>query len=65
MRGYEDASELAQDLRSFLAGHRVAIGARLRFDDFYRYVFIKRPWIAVTGALAGLLFVIIWSFSQA
>jgi serine/threonine protein kinase len=57
---YESAAEMAQDLRAFLRGNRVAIGARLRFEDFYRYVFIKRPWIAVTGLVVffGLIIVI-------
>ena len=46
---YEDAAEFIQDLRAFLAGGRIALGARLRFEDAYRYVFLKRPWIGVTG----------------
>ena len=49
---YERAAELAQDLRAFLRGRKVAVGARLRFEDAYRYVFIKRPWIAVAGLVA-------------
>ena len=35
-------------------------GARLRFEDCYRYVFHKRPWIAVAGLaiLSGTAFVL-------
>jgi serine/threonine protein kinase len=46
---YEDADEFLQDLRTFLAGRSIALGARLRFEDAYRYVFVKRPWIGVVG----------------
>jgi serine/threonine protein kinase len=57
---YASAAELAKDLRAYLRGHRVAVGARLRFEDFYRYIFIQRPWIAVTGLvlLFGLIIII-------
>ena len=57
---YEDAAEFAQDLRTFLAGRPIALGARLRFEDAYRYVFLKRPWIAVAGLalVSGTAFVL-------
>ncbi len=57
---FEDAGEFAQELRAFLTGRKIAIGARLRFEDAYRYVFLKRPWIAVTGLvlLFGVLIVL-------
>jgi hypothetical protein len=57
---YASAAELANDLRAYLRGHRVAVGARLRFEDFYRYIFTQRPWTAVTGLviLCGLIIVI-------
>jgi serine/threonine-protein kinase len=51
---HEDVAELAQELRAFLAGQRIAVGARMWFEDAYHYVFIKRPWIAVTGLVALL-----------
>jgi serine/threonine protein kinase len=57
---YENGEEFAQDLRTFLAGRPIAVGARLRFEDFYRYVFLKRPWIAVAGLaiVSGTAFVL-------
>jgi len=57
---YADAAEFAQDLRTYLAGRPIAVGARLRFEDCYRYVFHKRPWIAVAGLaiVSGSAFVL-------
>jgi serine/threonine protein kinase len=55
---YEDAGEFAQDLRAFLAGHKLTVGARIWVEDAYRYVFVKRPWIAVTGVVGGFLLVL-------
>ena len=45
---FEDAGEFAKELRAFLAGSRIAVGARIWVEDAYRYVFLKRPWIGVT-----------------
>jgi serine/threonine protein kinase len=51
---YEDAGEFARDLRAYLAGHKLAIGARIWIEDAYRHVFIKRPWLAVTGLVVSV-----------
>jgi len=57
---YEDAGEFIDDLRGFLAGQRIALGVRLRFEDTYRFVFIKRPWLGAAAliCLAGTILVI-------
>jgi hypothetical protein len=57
---YESAGEMARDLRAWLDGQGVAIGARIKFEDAYRAVFVKRPWIAIAGIVVLFAAIVIY-----
>lgn len=56
----ESAAAFAAELESFQHGARISVGARIWFQDAYRAVFVRYPWVPVAAAL--VLFALIVAY---